>query len=184
MYIKKRDGAGRSAMLPTPKPALSQKQSDVGVLKHRQGFTLVEIMIVVVIIGLLANIALPAFKKARMRTQATRFANDLRQFAGAFDTYTLETGVWPDDANEGVLPAGMVGYIDQGIFERETIYGGHYDWEGIGGGFSGGVGVAIRSSNLDDEQALLVDEILDDGVLATGRFRGDSSVYTLVLEEF
>ncbi|MBV9462679.1 MAG: prepilin-type N-terminal cleavage/methylation domain-containing protein [Verrucomicrobiae bacterium] len=56
----------------------------------RAGFTLVEIMIVVAIIGLLAAIAVPSFIRARKRSQATTVLNELRQVDGAIDQYALE----------------------------------------------------------------------------------------------
>jgi prepilin-type N-terminal cleavage/methylation domain-containing protein len=59
--------------------------------KH-QGFTLVEIMIVVAIIALLAAIAVPGFLRARKRSQASRILNDLRMIDGAVDQYAIETG--------------------------------------------------------------------------------------------
>ena len=52
-----------------------------------QGFTLVELMIVVVIIGLLASFAIPAFNRTRVVSRGTAFLNDLRVFADAADTY-------------------------------------------------------------------------------------------------
>jgi type IV pilus assembly protein PilA len=58
----------------------------------RSGFTLVEIMIVVVIIGLLAAMAIPAFQKVRSSSQDKTVLNNMRQLAAAADQYFLEFG--------------------------------------------------------------------------------------------
>jgi prepilin-type N-terminal cleavage/methylation domain-containing protein len=58
--------------------------------KFNEGFTLVEIMIVVSIIALLAAIAVPGFLRARKRSQASRIINDLRLIDSAVDQYAIE----------------------------------------------------------------------------------------------
>ena len=57
---------------------------------REQGFTLVEIMIVVAIIALLAAIAVPGFLRARKRSQGVSVLTDLRLIDGAMDQYALE----------------------------------------------------------------------------------------------
>ncbi|MBL9214685.1 MAG: prepilin-type N-terminal cleavage/methylation domain-containing protein [Opitutaceae bacterium] len=61
--------------------------------RSTKGFTLVEIMIVVVIIGLLAAMAIPAFQKVRQSSQDKAVLNNVRQLSAASDQYFLENGV-------------------------------------------------------------------------------------------
>jgi type IV pilus assembly protein PilA len=61
--------------------------------KSTKGFTLVEIMIVVVIIGLLAAMAIPAFQKVRASSQDKAVTNNLRQLSTGAEQYYTESGL-------------------------------------------------------------------------------------------
>ena len=69
---------------------------------RKQGFTLVEIMIVVLIIGLLAAIAIPNFIKARKTTQMNACIDNLRAIEGAIEQ-ALMAGTAATDLGATVL---------------------------------------------------------------------------------
>ena len=85
----------------------------------KKGFTLVEIMIVVAIIGLLAAIAIPSFMKARTSSQKNACINNLRQIESAKDQYSIEVGrtngwAFTNDAAAFAALVGQAsGYIKQ-----------------------------------------------------------------------
>jgi prepilin-type N-terminal cleavage/methylation domain-containing protein len=133
-------------------------------LKPKPGFTLVEIMIVVVIIGILAALALAATQRAKERALASRMANDFRQYAAAYQQYNLSTGGWPAATTaEGQIPANMTGFLPT-AYTSPSAMGGGYTWSGTT------ARLRLINTQATDVVMQRVDAILDDGNLNTGDF--------------
>ena len=91
---------------------MEERTNTMQIQKSRQsGFTLVEIMIVVAIIGLLATIAIPNFMRARVTAQRSACINNLKQLDGAKQTWALE-----NKAGQSVTPtlANIQPYLGRG----------------------------------------------------------------------
>ena len=91
--------------------------------RSNKGFTLVEIMIVVVIIGLLAAMAIPAFQKVRTSSQDKAVLNNARQLSAAADQYYLENGVSTVDSSNLVGATNYVKAIN--TVAKETYPAGY-----------------------------------------------------------
>jgi len=95
-------------------------------LRHREGFTLLEIMIVVALIGLLATLAMPAFMKVRKQSQGKRIVNDARIVDSAIDAWAMENNKSDGDTVDTV---GIASYSKTGELHTTDVLGNDY---GIG----------------------------------------------------
>ena len=78
-------------------------------MKKQQGFTLIELMIVVAIIGILAAIAIPAYQDYTIRAQVSEGLNLAGGAKAAVSEYTMDRGSWPDtNAIAGLSDAGDI----------------------------------------------------------------------------
>lgn len=71
---------------------------------RKSGFTLIEILVVVVIIGILAAIAVPNFLVAMGRAKAARAIADMKAIAIALEQYHMDSSSWPLDSSLPGVP--------------------------------------------------------------------------------
>ncbi len=156
--------------------------ADRGGGRSQSAFTLVEMMIVVLIIGILLAISIYSFSIVRRSAQDMRFINDLRVAVAAFELYSLEnSGKYPADRSHGVMPSGMVGYLSGMRWSSPTSMGGLWEWDKDQYGFTAGVSFFSGSVNMDARMAV-IDRRIDDGDLLAGRFRKRDRGYIYVIE--
>jgi prepilin-type N-terminal cleavage/methylation domain-containing protein len=155
-----------------------------------RAFTLVEIMVVVVIIGLLAAAALPTYRHLTLRSKATAVVNDLRTFSTVFITYNLQNGKWPADGSPQVVPPEVAGGLPANFTNASPI-GGYYKWNSLDSadGVSCKAAIVLQSDTnsplSDDVQMLeMVDQLIDDGNLNTGNLQiGSTNSLVYIIEK-
>jgi prepilin-type N-terminal cleavage/methylation domain-containing protein len=120
------------------------------VIRRRAGFTIVELLTVMIIIGILAGMAILKYIDLTARARTVQAVGDLQTIRMAAYGYFYETGRWPDEVGEGTVPPEMVQYLPKNFRFSRPEY--RLDWDNLsppGGGTSGGmqVGVVITSDD-------------------------------------
>lgn len=148
---------------------------------YEQGFTLLELLVTVAIVGILAAIAVPQLSSYRDKARVARVATEMRSFESAFYAYYADHGEWPEDSHRTV-PDGMESLISQTHWDKETSLGGYYNYEGPDG--YAYTGLSLFSHSASNDLIVMLDKMLDNGDLSSGRFRnGSNGRPTLIIEE-
>jgi len=145
------------------------------------GFTLVEMMVVVAVIGLLTAIAIPTFVHARENSRNSVYVANLRTAAAAFVNYATDNKTYPPAATSGAVPAGMETYLANFRWTDQTPIGGNWTWDFGVNGYT--AGIAVTGPTVPLPQIQNIDRIIDDGDLATGQFRSRPGGFVYVIEE-
>ena len=140
--------------------------------RRQGGFTLVELLIVVVILGILAGIVIPQFNNSSSEAAQTAFAHELRIYIDAAVLYEAKEGETLDDGSSGEVLAEFAPYINESDWVLPTPIGGSWDTENSFTGIESALGVHFNGvTPKDDAFMTKIDEIVDDGVLTSGGFQ-------------
>ena len=116
----------------SPSRASSGRPGKIG-RRNRHGFTLVELLVVVLIIAILTTIAVPNIRRVLMKARAAEAVGDLQVLRVAVFSYLGDKQEWPPDASVGVVPAGLAPYLPDGWNMTKESYVMNYDnWTSVG----------------------------------------------------
>lgn len=129
-------------------------------MKARRGWTLIEMLIVLAILGILATVALPYYWEARHRALGARVVSDYNILRVSALSYHASTNQLPSSQSWGVVPPEMKPTLpDSFSFVRENH---DYRWQlwpgsSLGGDFAASdlvAGMSIRSTDARLIQAI------------------------------
>ncbi len=142
-------------------------------IPDNHGFTLVEVLIVVILLGILGAIVVPTFSQSSVESQQNTFASNLRTYSQAATVFHFRTGQYPSDAGCGQCPAGWEDYVSSAQWQRPTPVGGLWDVQFNRNGVTSAVGVHFHGASINpgDAYMLTIDSLIDNGDLTTGVFQ-------------
>ncbi|MDO8517729.1 MAG: prepilin-type N-terminal cleavage/methylation domain-containing protein [bacterium] len=111
-----------------PCPAYRQAGGRQGFTRRTAGFTLLEALTVIIIIGILAVIVVVAVFQARSKAHFSRTVDEFHQISAAMELSYVANGAYPPDANRG-LPNGAEQYITGGVWPLPVYPGSVFDWD-------------------------------------------------------
>lgn len=82
---------------------------------RRGGFSLIELLMAVSIVGILAGLAIPNLRSMTWRARATEVAADINTVRVATLQYNADMSSWPAEAAQGVVPPELVGFLPEGF---------------------------------------------------------------------
>ena len=94
---------------------------------QERGYSLIEFLIVFAVIGIIANIAIPAYSHAQLRTKATAIMADFVSVRKSAEDFYNQSGRWPRDRGPGREPRELRSYLNGQVRWNQGDV--RYDWQ-------------------------------------------------------
>lgn len=116
---------------------------------RRNGFTIIELMVVMVVLGILSSIAILKYIDIRNSAHAARVAADFNAIKIATYAYYTDDYKWPAEVGPGIVPPELVPVMNAGTTFIKDVYTLDYDYFPIAGSGPGSyiVGVTVTTSD-------------------------------------
>lgn len=142
---------------------------------NRRGFTFVEMLVVMIVIGILATMAILKYIDLRNHAVAAGIARDVDVIRLGAYNHWADYDTFPSEASAGLVPATLTNYLPRNFSFTRPQYA--YDWDNFGNG-DGGYQVGLTVTMSDSRLQLLVMRSFE------GRFpffrHGDAITYVIV----
>ena len=144
-------------------------------MKRRRGFTFIEILMVMIIIGLLSNLAILKYIDFKRQANAVKIASEIHAVQiGAFN-YWADFQGWPPEEGAGVEPPTLAPYLPGFPFNGPDYT---LDWDNLTGGGGGAFLVGITVSTTDPKLLASIKKNL--GTTNPWFLNGNSLTYIIV----
>ena len=94
---------------------------------NRRGFSLIELLVVMIVIGVLARLDIPRYTDMKQRATAASILGDVRALRSAAYSYYADKNTWPAEVGAGVLPPELLTYLPQNFAFTKPQY--QLDWD-------------------------------------------------------
>jgi prepilin-type N-terminal cleavage/methylation domain-containing protein len=153
-------------------PCADRHLLDNRVVLPLRGFSLIELVIVIVIIGIIAAIAIPRMSHASENARYAATHGSFATIERAVLLYHAQHRELPGDKGPGQMPDGLEDYLNPDIMSARPCIGGQWDWDGPPE-VPESIGVSIRATPNRYEVWEAFDARIDNGDNLTGLYVWD-----------
>jgi prepilin-type N-terminal cleavage/methylation domain-containing protein len=123
--------------------------------RRRLGFTIIELLMTLTIVGLLSSIAVPKFRDVRRRATATQIMGDFDVIRHAALSFYVDSGYFPKEAGSGAIPRNLKKYLPTSYKMKKPQWTLDYEnWTGKTGKRYVASGIVIGVSITTPDTAL------------------------------